>query len=221
MIGVVYILTNPAFRPTIIKIGRTTRSAGQRAWEIYENATGVPRPFEVFFARITYNCEKSEKQVHQHLAAHRCNQSREFFDVDIQLAKNTIEEVCQQVDREVITTIHTAPVANLPKEVVLFNSGACGTIAGPPVQTTLASEPKLPMQESTAEIPNLGLISHSPNNRFNFMTAWWLFWGVCWVLMIIMVLPRLENSTGAFFVISTWIVVAVGLLVAAFKSTET
>jgi T5orf172 domain len=98
--GFVYILSNPVFKDDIFKIGHTTRSPSDRAWEIYQNATGVPAKFEVAYARQVANCEQAEQRIHDILNEVRINEYREFFRVSLFQAKEVFEEVCVQVDLE-------------------------------------------------------------------------------------------------------------------------
>lgn len=98
--GFVYILSNPVFKDDIFKIGHTTRSPSDRAWEIYQNATGVPAKFEVAYARRVANCEQAEERIHELLKEVRINEYREFFRVSLFQAKEVFEEVCEQVDLE-------------------------------------------------------------------------------------------------------------------------
>ena len=98
--GFVYILSNPVFKDDIFKIGHTTRSPSDRAWEIYQNATGVPAKFEVAYARQVANCEQAERRIHDFLKDVRINEHREFFRISLFQAKEVFEEVCIQVDLE-------------------------------------------------------------------------------------------------------------------------
>src|SRR5688572_4260167 len=98
--GFVYILSNPVFKDDIFKIGHTTRSPSDRAWEIYQNVTGVPAKFEVAFARKVANCEEAEKRIHEVLKTVRINEYREFFQVSLFQAKEVFEEICLKVDLE-------------------------------------------------------------------------------------------------------------------------
>ena len=76
--GCVYILKNPAM-PDLIKIGYTTRTAEDRAKELYESKLGVPTPFVVVHINDCEEPQKLETTVHERLANHRVNKNREFF----------------------------------------------------------------------------------------------------------------------------------------------
>jgi hypothetical protein len=56
--GLVYILVNPHM-PNLIKIGRTGRTAEERAAEI-SRATGVPAEFEVIYDELVSNAAAVE-----------------------------------------------------------------------------------------------------------------------------------------------------------------
>ena len=76
--GCVYILKNKAM-PGAIKIGYTTRTAEERANELYESITGVPMPFEVAYEYPCEEPQKLEREIHRKLTPHRINENREFF----------------------------------------------------------------------------------------------------------------------------------------------
>lgn len=90
--GCVYILKNEAM-PGLIKIGYTTRTAEERANELYEGITGVPMPFEVVHKYPCEEPEKLEREIHRKLSSHRINGSREFFKYSADDALQLIQEV--------------------------------------------------------------------------------------------------------------------------------
>jgi hypothetical protein len=75
---IVYILTNTAM-PGLIKIGRTDELTG-RLKQLY--GSGVPLPFECFYAARVNDSIKVEKKLHIAFAPHRLNENREFFRLD-------------------------------------------------------------------------------------------------------------------------------------------
>jgi hypothetical protein len=79
--GLIYVLLNPCYKGWV-KIGRTTRTAEERAREISSSA-GVPAPFVVAFDREFSDCEKAERTIHELLAKHRTNRDREFFRIEV------------------------------------------------------------------------------------------------------------------------------------------
>lgn len=73
---IVYILENP-YMPDLVKIGKTT-SLEERMKSL-SSQTGVPVPFEYYYACEVENSDKVEKGLHYGFGAHRVNQKREFF----------------------------------------------------------------------------------------------------------------------------------------------
>ena len=74
--GCVYILTNPSM-PGLIKIGKTTGTAQERADELY--TTGVPVPFSVDYWIPCEEPELFEFILHTVFRKQRINKNREFF----------------------------------------------------------------------------------------------------------------------------------------------
>lgn len=85
--GYIYVLTNSAM-VGIVKIGRTSRDPVSRCEELFN--TSIPVPFEVFFSVWCNNVSRIERQVHERLDALRVNESREFFSVKPEAAKDLI-----------------------------------------------------------------------------------------------------------------------------------
>ena len=77
--GSVYVLTNKSM-PNLVKIGYTTRTAKDRANELYEKITGVPMPFNVAHEEICENPAELETLIHEELDQFRPNKYREFFE---------------------------------------------------------------------------------------------------------------------------------------------
>jgi T5orf172 domain len=84
MTEIVYILTNEAM-PGLIKIGCTTSDLAARIRGLYQ--TGVPLPFELFFACEVQNCAFAERQLHEAFGDHRVSKNREFFRLAPERAK--------------------------------------------------------------------------------------------------------------------------------------
>ena len=80
MAEVIYLLTNLSM-PGYVKIGRTTDSVQARMSNL-SAASGVPLPFECYFAAEVKDSLKLEKTLHQLFADTRVNPKREFFEVD-------------------------------------------------------------------------------------------------------------------------------------------
>ena len=101
--GCVYILTNPAM-PGLIKIGYTTRTAEERAKELYEGrngnaVTGVPMPFTVAHEESCENPRELESLIHKALEASRLENpntgkiEREFFKYQADEAYQKLKEI--------------------------------------------------------------------------------------------------------------------------------
>ncbi len=77
MAQIVYILTNEAL-PDLIKIGMTDERLEERVKEL-SRQTGVPLPFEVYFACEVENMREVERSLHDAFLDHRINPKKEFF----------------------------------------------------------------------------------------------------------------------------------------------
>jgi len=84
----VYILSNPT-QPGLLKIGYTKKLPEERAKQI-SSATGVALPYKVEWAYQCFNGEMVEREVHHKLKAQRVNNSKEFFQISLEEAKETI-----------------------------------------------------------------------------------------------------------------------------------
>lgn len=86
--GFVYILSNPAHRKGLIKIGHTTKTPEERAKQLYD--TSSPEPFDVLYKMEFENSKKAEQQIHFWLQDYRYNRKREYFTCSIRKAIDTI-----------------------------------------------------------------------------------------------------------------------------------
>jgi hypothetical protein len=77
---IVYVLTNEAM-PNIVKIGKTTDSVKARLSALNSHS-GVPLPFECYFAAEVENCTKTEGILHKLFSDNRINPKREFFSIE-------------------------------------------------------------------------------------------------------------------------------------------
>ena len=84
----VYILSNPT-QPGLLKIGYTKNLPEKRAKQI-SSATGVALPYKVEWAYQCFNGEMVEREVHHKLKAQRINNSKEFFQISLEEAKEII-----------------------------------------------------------------------------------------------------------------------------------
>ncbi len=76
MAEIVYVLINEAM-PGLIKIGRTNGDLAVRIRGLY--STGVPLPFELFYACEVANGGFVEDHLHEAFGDHRVSKGREFF----------------------------------------------------------------------------------------------------------------------------------------------
>jgi hypothetical protein len=84
MADIVYVLTNEAM-PGLIKIGCTNSDLASRIKQLY--STGVPLPFELFYACEVPNGVAVEGKLHDAFGDHRVSKSREFFRLAPERAK--------------------------------------------------------------------------------------------------------------------------------------
>jgi hypothetical protein len=80
MAEIVYVLTNEAM-PGLVKIGLTNDTVEARLTTLSSH-TGVPLPFECYFAAEVKDSARIEKILHQLFAEARINPKREFFRLD-------------------------------------------------------------------------------------------------------------------------------------------
>jgi len=76
--GIIYILINAAM-PGYTKVGKTTTSVEQRMREL--DTTGVPVPFECFYAAKVEKVDFVEKRLHDAFDDARVRERREFFRI--------------------------------------------------------------------------------------------------------------------------------------------
>jgi len=100
--GIIYILDNPGLRKGVFKIGCTRRSGDIRARQLNIDAnTGTPGTFRCIFECRTDDCGKAEESVFQKIAEHRRGKwGQEYFEVELDHAKEIIVQICEEVDRE-------------------------------------------------------------------------------------------------------------------------
>lgn len=84
----VYILSNPSI-PDVLKIGYTNLNPELRAKQL-SASTGVVVPFKVEWAIKCFDGVLFESEIHKALKDYRINSQREFFQIDLEEAKNII-----------------------------------------------------------------------------------------------------------------------------------
>jgi hypothetical protein len=76
--GIIYVLVNQAM-PGLIKIGRTAENIEMRMRQL--DSSGVPLPFECFYAAEVADPAKVERALHEAFEDHRVRKNREFFEL--------------------------------------------------------------------------------------------------------------------------------------------
>lgn len=97
--GVVYILTNPAFKTFYIKIGFTT-NLKVRLNDLYN--TSVPLRFKVYALMKTIKYKQAEKMIHSAFKASRIGDDREFFMLKPEEALEQMKIVAEGLEAQVI-----------------------------------------------------------------------------------------------------------------------
>lgn len=88
--GYIYCLSNPCFEGWY-KIGKTTRTPEERAKELY--STGVPKPFNIIYAKYTENIDEDEINIHELIKKDCLEFSKEFFKTEIKIIKKIFDEL--------------------------------------------------------------------------------------------------------------------------------
>lgn len=88
-------MSNPSFKPNQYKIGYTDNTPDVRAKQL-SRGTGVPQPFVVEFGFYCFNAKSAEGEIHRALGDCRINDDREFFLINLQDAKDIVENICSR-----------------------------------------------------------------------------------------------------------------------------
>ena len=88
MTDIVYVLINEAM-PGLVKIGCTTDDLAARVRALF--GTGVPLPFEIFYACEVSDCRLVERHMHDAFGDHRVSKSREFFRIAPERVKAALQ----------------------------------------------------------------------------------------------------------------------------------
>ena len=94
--GIVYILINEAM-PGYAKVGKTATTVEQRMKEL--DTSGVPLPFECFYAARVADMDMAEKRLHDAYKSWRVRPRREFFRV----SPEEIASALQMAEGEEVT----------------------------------------------------------------------------------------------------------------------
>lgn len=120
--GYVYILTNPSFKEDWVKIGKSSRPVNVRSKEL--DNTAVPLPFEIYATLKTVKFNEAEKLIHHYIERFtnlRIRDSREFFNVQPEVALDIFRDVAQMLDDAVIEEVHKASIIGDSKTVTKGN----------------------------------------------------------------------------------------------------
>ena len=93
MSEIVYILTNPVI-PDLVKVGRTN-NLEERVRSLSAHS-GVPVPFEVYYACVVKDSVKVERHIHEGFGDHRVNPKREFFRINPERVLSILKLVEEQ-----------------------------------------------------------------------------------------------------------------------------
>lgn len=86
----VYCMSNKSFNSDLVKIGWTTNKPTVRAQQLY--TTGVPTPFTIEFIIKTPDGRSLETRLHSHFSRYRENNSREFFNINVQELRQVLTD---------------------------------------------------------------------------------------------------------------------------------
>lgn len=155
MAEIVYILVNEAM-PGLIKIGRTNGELATRIRGLYQ--TGVPLPFELFYACEVKDAAFAEAQLHEAFGDHRVSKNREFFRLAPEKARaalllGAIREI-RLADEEVFETPEVKSEVEVAKKRAKFRFSMIGLPPGAELQ--LAKDPSIICQTT------------DENNQVNF-----------------------------------------------------
>ena len=135
MAEIIYILVNEAM-PGLIKIGRTNGELAIRIRSLYQ--TGVPLPFELFYACEVKDATFAEAKLHEAFGDHRISKNREFFRIAPERAKaalllGAIREI-RLKDEEVFETPEIKSEVEVAKKRARFKFSMIGIKPGTELQ---------------------------------------------------------------------------------------
>ena len=94
--GWIYVMRSPFHPRDVYKIGLTRHNTYERARQL--SGTGSPEGFLVIHDWPTGDCVSVERDVHARLAQYRFNPSREFFAVDFNVIRLSVQEAIHAHD---------------------------------------------------------------------------------------------------------------------------
>lgn len=96
-LGYVYLMSNPALKRSLYKIGLCSQQPKNRA-ESLSKSTSIPSNFVVEHYQKTVNIELSEKRIHLIMDKFRYSPNKEFFKIKKDLAKNIIDFIVKNTE---------------------------------------------------------------------------------------------------------------------------
>ena len=96
--GFIYILSNNSLKENLLKIGKTGKTTSDRNKQL-SSSTSIPENFKTEFEFEFSDINWAEKKIHSKLSKYRYNKRKEFFNCDIQIAKQVIIEI-QIIDKQ-------------------------------------------------------------------------------------------------------------------------
>jgi hypothetical protein len=111
--GFIYVFSNPSFGENLYKIGKTTRSANDRARELSTH-TGVPEGFKIEFDRWVRDCHEAEAMIHGALNKYHTN--KEYFRLPLEKAVQIVEAICACFDEDEAVDPNTGDLKAEPTE---------------------------------------------------------------------------------------------------------
>lgn len=136
MSDIVYVVTNPAM-PGLVKIGFTQKTIEQRLRDL--DQTGVPLPFECFYAAIVTDCRAVERALHEAFDDHRVRKSREFFRLSPEKPRAIVRLLAQTEVTPGIDVVETADDQRALDEERQRRSAFSFSSAGIPIGAELVS----------------------------------------------------------------------------------
>ena len=108
MAEIVYLLTNPTM-PGLVKIGFANNL--EERMRSLSGGTGVPLPFECFYACEVENKKEVESALHEAFGDHRINPKREFFRIN----PSRIQAILKLLAKKDVTP--TTEITDTPEEL--------------------------------------------------------------------------------------------------------
>lgn len=90
--GKIYILSNPAIKDGLLKIGKTSKGTDKRNKQL-SSSTSIPDKFNTEKDYVFNDIDNGEKLIHQELDEHRYKTNKEFFKCTVEQADGIIRRI--------------------------------------------------------------------------------------------------------------------------------